>query len=93
MLKVIKTGLVYVLSIAITIVLAMYVDLIDNYQLHPNNVYRVYLDGEVIGNIKNKEELENYINNEQKELKEKYDVDKVYVPTGVDIQKHTTYKK
>ena len=93
MLKVIKTGLVYVLSIAITIVLAMYVDLIDNYQLHPNNVYRVYLDGEVIGNIKNKEEFENYINNEQKELKEKYDVDKVYVPTGVDIQKHTTYKK
>ena len=51
------------------------------------------LDGEVIGNIKNKEELENYINNEQKELKEKYDVDKVYVPTGVDIQKYTTYKK
>ena len=71
----------------------MFVNLAHRYQLEPKEVYKVYLDGKVVGNVKDKEELEDYINDEQKELKEKYDVDKVYIPEGVDIQKWTTYKK
>ena len=51
MLKVIKTGLVYVLSIAITIVLAMYVDLIEKakkygfYIINDNAYSDIIFDG------------------------------------------------
>lgn len=58
----------------------------------PNNVYRVYLNGESIGLIKDKEELLNIIDKEQIEIKEKYEVDKVYPPSGLDIQQVVTYE-
>lgn len=59
----------------------------------PQKVYRVYLKGESLGLIESKESLEKYIDNKQKEIKKKYDVDKVYVPTDLDIVKETTYDK
>ena len=59
----------------------------------PQNVYRVYLKGESLGLIKSKTALENYINKEQEEIKEKYNVNKVYVPEDLDIVKETTYSK
>lgn len=93
MLKNIKMGFIYLFAIVLAVAIMYVVDFADKYELSPKEVYKVYLDGKVIGNIKNKTELENYINEEQKELKEKYSVDKVYVPTGVDIQKCTTYEK
>lgn len=93
MMKVIKTGLTYIMAIAVSVAIVFFVNFSDRYQLKPNEVYKVYLDGKAIGNIKDKDELEDYINEEQKELKEKYSVKKVYVPEGVDIQKCTTYKK
>lgn len=93
MIKVIKTGLLYVFAVALAIGIVMVVNFTDRYQIKPKEVYKVYLDGKSIGNINDKEELEEYINDEQKELKEKYSVDKVYIPTGVDIQKCTTYEK
>lgn len=93
MMKVIKTGLIYVFAIALAFVIVMFVNFASRYQLTPKQVYKVYLDGKILGNINDKEELEEYINDEQKELKEKYMVDKVYIPTGVDIQKCTTYEK
>lgn len=93
MMKVIKTGLVYLAAVLVSVLIVMFVNLAHRYQLEPKEVYKVYLDGKVVGNVKDKEELEDYINDEQKELKEKYDVDKVYIPEGVDIQKCTTYQK
>lgn len=93
MMKVIKTGLIYIFAIALAVAIVMFVNFANRYQLNPKEVYKVYLDGKVLGNINDKEELEEYINDEQKELKEKYTVDKVYIPTGVDIQKCTTYEK
>ncbi|MCI8460861.1 MAG: hypothetical protein HFE81_05640, partial [Bacilli bacterium] len=57
----------------------------------PQTVYRVYLKGKSLGIIKSKKSLENYIDKKQKEIKEKYDVDKVYVPSDLDIVKETTY--
>lgn len=59
--------------------------------MEPKEVYRVYLDGKVIGNIKSKKAYEEYINKEQEEIKKKYGVTKVYAPSGVDIQKAITY--
>ena len=93
MMKVIKTGLTYVFAVAVSVAIVFFVNFANRYQLKPKEVYKVYLDGKVVGNVNDKEELEEYINEEQKDLKEKYDVDKVYIPDGVDIQKCTTYEK
>ncbi len=93
MLKVIKTGLTYIFSIILALFIVLTVKFVNRYDLSPKKVYKVYLDGKAIGNIKDKKELEDYINDEQKDLKEKYAVNKVYIPTGVDIQKCITYEK
>ena len=53
----------------------------------PHNVYRVYLKGKSLGLIKSKKQLEEYIDKKQAEIKEKYDVDKVYIPSDLDIIK------
>lgn len=93
MMKVIKTGLTYISAIAVALAIVLFVNFANRYQLKPQEVYKVYLDGKELGNVKDKNELEEYINEEQKELKEKYSVNKVYIPAGVDIQKCTTYEK
>ncbi len=59
----------------------------------PVELYRVYLKGETIGYIKDKELLEEYIDKKQTEIKEKYGVDKVYLPNDLDIKKEVTYGK
>lgn len=57
----------------------------------PKSLFKVYLNGKSIGVIESKEKLEKYINNEQKDLKEKYNVDTVYAPAGLYIVPYTTY--
>ena len=57
----------------------------------PIEGYRVYLDGKTIGLIESKDELENYIDTQQEKLKEKYHVDKIYIPNEIDIVKEITY--
>ena len=59
----------------------------------PQEVYHVYLKGETIGYIENKQLLEEYIDNEQYELKEKYNVEKVFLPNDLDIVKEIAYDK
>lgn len=54
-------------------------------------LYKVYLNDEVIGTIESKEELENYIDEQNTKYKEKYGVDKVYSPNGLEIKKESTY--
>ena len=57
----------------------------------PNSLYQVYLNGNNIGLIENKQELLDLIDKEQIEIKEKYNVKKVYPPSGLDIQDVVTY--
>ena len=57
----------------------------------PNSLFLVYLNGDKLGLIDNKQELLDLIDKEQSELKNKYDVDKVYPPSGLDIQSVLTY--
>lgn len=59
----------------------------------PKELYHVYLKGDTIGFIKSKTLLEEYIDKEQGELKEKYGVDKVYAPNDLDIIKEVTFEK
>lgn len=56
-----------------------------------NELYQVYLSGEKLGLINSIDELYSLIDEEQKEIKEKYKVSKVYPPSGLEIQKILTY--
>lgn len=57
----------------------------------PNIFYQVYLDGETLGVIGSKQELENYIDKQNKKFKEKFGVDTIYAPNGLEIKKIETY--
>lgn len=59
--------------------------------LIPNYYYQVYLDDEVLGVIKNKDELEKYIDQKGKTIKDEYKVNKVYSPNGLQIKRLITY--
>ena len=58
----------------------------------PKTVYRIYLKGESLGLINSKKSFEQYIDMKQNEIKEKYNVDKVYVPAELDIVKEITFE-
>lgn len=59
--------------------------------LAPQTVYRVYLKGKSLGIISSKEKLEDYIDKKQAEVKEKYGVTKVYLPSDLDVVKEITF--
>lgn len=59
----------------------------------PRDVYKVYIDGEIVGTIASKEEFEVYINQKEEAIKKKYGVNHVYMPNGVVIKSVTTYDK
>ena len=59
----------------------------------PITLYTVYLDGKSIGNISSKDSFDNFINGKEAELMNKYNVDTVYTPKGVEIKKNVTYDK
>lgn len=55
--------------------------------------YNIYLDGEVIGVVDSKDALEQYINDEQQELKEQFGVNYVHLPQGLFIKQYIGYPK
>ena len=59
----------------------------------PKELYRVYLDGVSIGYIESKKDLEAYIDDKEDEIKQKYGVDKVYLPNNLSIEKEKTFNK
>lgn len=86
-----KAYVLVIVSLLISFVVVILLGL-NNSKTNPNEVYKVYIDGKFIGAIKSKRSLEEYINNEQSNLKKEYDVDKVYIPNGIDVEKAITYK-
>lgn len=54
-------------------------------------VYQVYLNGYKLGLIASQEELYALINEEQKDIKNNYDVETVYPPNGFEIEEYQTY--
>lgn len=85
--------LVTILSIIIISVGTILLTLNTSRSKVPNNLYQVYLDDTLLGTIKSKSELENYIDKESDNYKKKYDVKKVYAPEGLEIKAITTYSK
>ena len=62
-----------------------------NVNITPKEVYKVFVDGRVVGTIESKNSFENYVNQQEEKIKQKYGVDKIYTPSGVEIKKITTY--
>lgn len=75
----------------ILFVLVFFIGMDSRMAGNPILAYQVYLNGEKLGLINSDEELFNLIDTEQSELKNKYGVDKVYPPDGLDIEKIYTY--
>lgn len=55
--------------------------------------YQIYLDGKEIGLIQDEDALYNLINTEQQNIKDKYNVDYVYPPDGIDIVEVKTFNE
>lgn len=86
-----------VLSVIITLILSLGITILTNSEnifknKIPTESYRVYLKGELIGLIKSEDELNNYINDKQQDIKEKYGVNKVYIPNDINVVKDITYE-
>ncbi len=56
-----------------------------------SRIYKVYLNGEELGTIASSDELYNLIDEEQQDIKNVYEVDKVYPPNGFNIEEYDTY--
>ncbi len=63
-----------------------------NYKI-AESYYQVYLNGDKIGLISDENELYSLINEEQKDIKEAYNVSTVYPPNGFNIEEYKTYTK
>ena len=57
----------------------------------PNHYYKVYMDGNSLGIIKSKDDLDKYIDENGSYYKRKYKVDKVYAPSGLQVKEFITY--
>lgn len=86
-----KFRISYILAIIIISVLVFCLGFTVNNKNNPIDVYKVYIDGEIIGTVKDKEEFDSFINKKEETIKKKYGVNKVYMPDGVTIKKVTTY--
>jgi len=86
-----KIGIIF-----LTVILAVtifYFELIKarTSELEPKTYYKVYLDGNLIGTINSKEELEKYIDEQNEEYKKEYKVDTIYAPNGLDVKADVAY--
>lgn len=83
----------FVIFILILSSVTVFLGLSTQKNTQPNTYYQVTLDGELIGNIKSKKQLEKYISNTEEYIKNKYNIDEVYAPNGLEIKKIVSYKE
>ena len=82
-----KKNLMWIGIIITTIVLFLFT-FSNKKTLKPNEYYKVYLDGEILGTIKSKNELDNYINSQGTSIKEnvkKYQGQVDSIDTTLDV--------
>lgn len=65
----------------------------NNFESKPKQLYRIYLGDKSIGLIDSTKKLDEFINEKQSKIKEKYGVKKVYVPNDLVIVKEITYNE
>lgn len=76
---------------AVILIVCSYCDIKNNSNIQVSSLYQVYLNGNQIGLIEDKDALYNLINEEQDEIKNTYDVSTVYPPNNLEIIKVNTY--
>ena len=86
-----KKSLPVILSILISLIIIVITSFSGEENESIKEVYNVYLDGKLVGAVNSKSSLEKYIDKEQQELKDEFNVDKVYIPNGIDIEKCVTH--
>lgn len=87
-----KSGGIIIFSILI-IILVIYLSLtFKPLEKKVHSYYQIYLGGEKIGLIESVDDLNKKIDDEQQDIKEKYNVEKVYSPRSLEVQKVLTYK-
>lgn len=64
-----------------------------SYDIPPKHLYRVCLKGEKLGLIESKDEFDSYLNDVLTEIKETFNVDYIYYPEGLEINKELTYEE
>lgn len=82
-----------VILTSIIVVLLFIVGLAQRDFNYAKKVYQVYLNGNKLGLIEDKNELYALINEEQKEIKDIYNVSNVYPPNGFVINEYNTYSE
>ena len=85
-----KIGIIF-LTIILVIAMFYFELATGSNEIEPKTYYNVYLDGELIGTIKSKKELEKYIDSQNEEYKKEYNVDTIYAPNGLDIKAEVVY--
>lgn len=81
----------YIIVIVLVGVIAFFLGFHSYSDKVPSSLYQVYVDGEVIGIVKDENEFDDFINKKEEAIKSKYGVNKVYLPEGVVIKPVTTY--
>lgn len=84
----------FITFIICAVILCIYI-IISSYNYMDKNigrVYKVYLDGEVIGAITDKESLYDLIDEKQQVIKDKYNVTNVYPPDSLEVVETYSYK-
>ncbi len=89
-----KKGIIFGAFLTIILsVLIFYMGLTEGKAIKNSvTLFQVYLNGKRVGLMNSADELYNLIDFEQKEIKEKYGVDKVYPPEGLEITPIKTYE-
>lgn len=86
----------YSISIILFVIISILSIFLLGFNKGNNNVletiYNVYLDGELIGTIESESDFRDFINKKEEDIKNKYNVDTVYTPNGVEIKEEITYK-
>ena len=86
-----KENVILILIAIVTSVILFSLNKIVESNNEAKLLYKVYLNGDNIGVIEDKNKLYNLINEKQKEIKEKYNVNSVYPPNDFKITKILTY--
>lgn len=81
----------YIIVIILVGAISFYLGFVPKKERILSSFYQVYVDGEIVGMVKDYDSLSEYINQKEEKIKEKYLVNKVYMPNGVTIKKVETY--
>ena len=86
-----KIGIIFLTLLLGIIVFYSEIAIAGSNEKEPKTYYNVYLDGELLGSMESKQELEKYIDNQNEEYKKQYNVDTIYAPNGLDIKADVVY--